>query len=299
MPINFIFVTDSHHYPSAPEDYGPPKMLTHSRTVMEAAVPKINALQPDFIVHGGDLLCGGSAFDLPWSTYLQSIQEVADVFAGFETPVYYIPGNHDADAQRGTFEAFAKEFPIPETIDVVEVMPRLRLARANIYHQCNPITQGNGVWTDVLDNALREAAEKAYDERCAMLLALHTWVLPNYEPRSTAGLLVGANRLLETVKAYPAIVALFTGHRHMNRLRMYRDFLVVDTACLIGFPMGFRFIQLGDDGYFTTRFHQLDLPELIRASFDRCDVETNNNWQGQIHDRDTEILLPRLREIWR
>ena len=56
MPIHFVFLADSHHYPNAPKDYGPPKMLTVSRTVMEAAVPAINALHPDFIVHGGDLL---------------------------------------------------------------------------------------------------------------------------------------------------------------------------------------------------------------------------------------------------
>ena len=81
-----------------------------------------------------------------------------------------------------------------------------------------------------------------------MLLFLHTWVLPSHEEGK--GILDGADRLLKTVKESPAIVALFTGHRHTNRIRMYRDFLTVDTACLIGFPMGFREIQLRDNGYF-------------------------------------------------
>ena len=298
MPVRFVFMTDSHHYPNAPKDYGAPKMLTHSQRVMEAAVPKINALHPDFIVHGGDLLCGGGSFELPWSTYLQSIEEVADVFAGFEAPSYYIPGNHDADAGNGSFAEFAKRFPISEVIDVVDVVPRLRLALANVYHQCNPVTEGNGLWTDAHDNALREIAEKAYHERCAVLLVLHTWVLPSYEHQGIKGIIDGADRLLATVNEHPAIVAIFTGHRHMNRMRMYRDFLIVDTACLIGFPMGFREIQLLEDGYFVTQFHQLDLPDVIQASFDRSSLETNDRWQGEIHDRDTEMLLPRLREIW-
>lgn len=297
MPIRFVFLTDSHHYPGALEDYGAPKMLTQSQTVLDAIVPAVNPLKPDFIVHGGDFLCGGSSFDLPWATYLGSIEEVAAAFAGFEAPAYYVPGNHDSDAEHGSFEPFAKRFPIPDTLKVVDAAPRLRLALANIYHRCNPIEDANGVWTDVLDNALREAAEKAYDEGCAMLLVLHTWVLPSHE--EGRGILGGADRLLETVKEHPAIVALFTGHRHINRIQMYRDFLVVDTACLIGFPMGFREIELRDDGYFVTRFHQLDLPELIQASYDRSSPEANNIWQGEIHDRDTEILSPRLREIWR
>ena len=130
-----------------------------------------------------------------------------------------------------------------------------------------------------------------------MLLFLHTWVLPSDEEGK--GILNGADRLLETVKKSPAIVALFTGHRHTNRIRMYRDSLIVDTACLIGFPMGFREVQLRDDGYFETRFHQLPLPALIQESYDKSSVETNNGWNGEIHDRNTEILLPRLKEIWR
>jgi predicted phosphodiesterase len=297
MSSRFVFLTDSHHYPDAPKDYAAPKMLTRSRPIMEASVPAVNALRPDFIVHGGDLLCGGSSFELPRETYLQSIRDVAAVFAGFEAPAYYIPGNHDADAQQGSFVEFEKHFPIPQPLTVIEAAPRLRLALSHIYHQCNPIEESCGIWTDELDQALRRAAAQAGEQRCAMILVLHTWVLPNYE--AGAGMVKNADRLLATVREHPAIVAVFTGHRHKNRIRTYRDFLVVDTACLIGFPMGFREIQLRDDGYLIARFHALDLPELIQASAARSSPEENNGWQGEIHDRETEILLPRLKEIWR
>ena len=296
MPVRFVFLTDSHHYPDAPKDFGPPKMLTRSRMVMEAAIPRINALEPDFIVHGGDLLCGGGSFEIPRPTYQRSIEEVAGVFAGFQAPIYYVPGNHDSDPENGSFTALARRFPIPRILDVAEVAPRLRLALANVY-QCNPIEQAQGVWNEDLDRELRRAASRALDEQCALLLVLHPWVLPNYEPESHA--LVGhADRLLATVKEHPAIVAVFTGHRHRNRIQMYRDILIIDTTCLIGFPMGFREILLQDDGYLVARFHQLDLPELIQESFDRSGVAENNAWQGEIYDRDTEILLPRLKEIW-
>ena len=298
MPIHFVFLADSHHHPNAPKDFGPPKMLTKSRAVMEAAVPAINALHPEFIVHGGDLLCGGSAFDLPTEAYLQSIDEVADVFSGFRAPAYYIPGNHDCDAQSGSFEPFIEKFSISETIAIADAAPRLRLALANIYPPgCNAVEDGNGLWTDELDGALRSAAEQARSDRCAILLFLHPWVLPSHEPLDR-GLLNGVDRLLKTVTESPAIVAFFTGHRHINRIRMYRDILNVDTACLIGYPMGFREIWLHDDGTFVTRFHRLDLPDIIQASFDRSSLEINQRWEGEFHDRDTEVLLPRLREIW-
>ena len=39
MPVRFVFLTDSHYYPGAPKDYGAPKMLTKSKTVLDAIVP--------------------------------------------------------------------------------------------------------------------------------------------------------------------------------------------------------------------------------------------------------------------
>ncbi len=177
---------------------------------------------------------------------------------------------------------------------------RNRLALVNIFQE-NPLEEANGVWTDALDEALGQAAEQASIDRCALILVLHSWVLPGFvapgEDPGT-GIVKGANRLIETVARQPSIVAIFTGHRHLNRLRMFRDFLIVDTACLIGFPMGFREIHLKEDGYLVARFHQLDLPQVLQASYDRSSLEVNDRWQGEVHDRDTEILLPRLREVW-
>jgi len=301
MSIRFVFVTDSHHHADAPRDFGAPKMLTRSREVLDAMVPAINALEPEFIMHGGDLLCGGDSFEISRETYLRSIEEVAEVLAELKAPVYYVPGNHDCDAQQGSFEEFARRFSIPQTLEVVEPAPRLRLALANVYQQ-NPLEDSAGTWTDELDRALRAAAEKAYKERCALLLVIHPWVFPYHEAQGDfkpGGFVNNPERVLETVVENSAIVAVFTGHKHINRIRVYRDFLVVDTACLIGFPMGFREVWLEEDGYFRTRFHQLDLPELIQASFERSDLKANQSWQGELHDRDSEILLPRLREIWR
>ena len=296
MSAHFVFVTDSHHYPEAPKDYGAPKMLTRSHQIMEAAVPQINALQPQFVVHGGDLLCGGGSFDLPFSTYRRSIAETAEVFGRLEAPVHYIPGNHDCDAQEGSFAELARRFPIPHLLDIVQVAPRLRLALANVYQQ-SPLDAPQGLWSADHDSALRRAARRALDEKCALLLIIHPWVLPSYQP-APGGFVGNAEGLLETVVQCPALVALFTGHRHTNRIRAHRDFLVVDTACLVGYPLGFRQVWLEADGYFKTRFHPLDLAALRQESFDRSPPETNQGWAGEVHDRDTQILIPRLQALW-
>ena len=150
MPVRFAFLTDTHHYPDAPEDYGAPKMLTRSQEVLDAIPPALNAQAFDFAVHGGDFLCGGSSFDLPTETYLRSIDEAATAFARLEAPFYSIPGNHDCDAQSGSFEGFAARFPYPDPLTVVDAAPRLRLALANVFHDCDVFEKGSGVWTDAL-----------------------------------------------------------------------------------------------------------------------------------------------------
>ena len=102
----------------------------------------------------------------------------------------------------------------------------------------------------------------------------------------------GAERLLETVIEQPSIVAISTGHRHLNRIRMYRDFLIVDIACFIGYLMGFREILLKEDGYFEAPFHQLDLLHVLQASYERSIREINDRFEGGVHDRETTVRCP-------
>lgn len=296
MSVRFAFLTDTHHYPDAPKDYGAPKMLTRSQEVLDAIPPALNAQAFDFVVHGGDFLCGGSSFNLPTATYLRSIDEAAAAFARIEAPFYAVPGNHDCDAQSGSFAGFAARFSYPDPLTVVEAAPRLRLALANAFHDCEVFEQGAGVWTDALDEALRTAAAQALADGYALLLVIHPWILPDFD--GDRGVVAGAPRLVKTLDESPAIVAAFTGHRHINRITACRDYLVVDTACLIGFPLGYRSVVLSTDGFFKTRFHTLNLPDLRQRSYDRSTPEENRVWEGHIPDRDADILLPRLRALW-
>tara|TARA_Y100001933_G_scaffold262484_1_gene320066 strand:+ start:437 stop:1465 length:1029 start_codon:yes stop_codon:yes gene_type:complete len=295
MPIRFVVLTDSHYHPRAEKDYGAPKMLTRSREVLDAIPDAVNALEPEFVVHAGDLLCGGSSFNLPTHLYERSVDEVADVLASIKATFYCVPGNHDCDAQTGSMEAFARRFDLPNPLITADVSPGLRLALANVYHACSGVEEGMGIWTDILDEHLRRAARDAERDGCVLMLVLHTWVLPNHTP--DRGVVKRVETLMETLISHRAIAAVFTGHRHLNRIRMYRDILIVDTACLVGFPLGFRLIEIGDDGLLKMRFHTLPLPDLSAASYARSPDWENDRWQGEIHDRDTEILLPRLSQI--
>ncbi|MEE2657556.1 MAG: metallophosphoesterase [Candidatus Latescibacterota bacterium] len=295
----FVFLTDTHYHPQAPQDFGAPKMLTRASEVLAATAPAINAVAPDFIVHGGDLLCGGGSFELSPKHYEQSLRDVSQAFSRFSAPTYYVPGNHDCDAVEYSFIAFAETFRTPEILDVVEVAPRLRLALANLFHGDY---HGSGEWTEELDAALRAADVSARDTGAGLLLVMHSWVMPNFVADGEspdAGCVRGAERLRATLEECRAVVAVFTGHRHANRIRLLGDLIVVDTACLIGYPFGFRELTIDVKGWMDCHFHQLELPDLMQASYQRSDELWNDRWRGEEGDRNSRVLLPRLHRLWR
>jgi len=298
---HFALITDTHYWPGAPRDFGAPKMLTCGRQIHDALVPAVNALNPEFVVHGGDILCGGGSFDLPAETYEQSIREVRERFDAIRSPFYIVPGNHDCDAQAWEFKRFNQAFDVPDTLAVDDVAPDLKILRANVFLG-NTKEQGSGEWTDEHDELLRAADRRAIADHTASILFLHSWVLADSVPEDESegrGCVEGARRLLDTVSQCPSIAAIFTGHRHVNRITAYRDFLVVDTACLIGYPFGFREIWLSDDGWLSTHFHRLDVPEVMTAYRSRDDIGPDREWEGQSHDCDCEVLIPRLSQMRR
>lgn len=299
MSTHFVLVTDSHLFPDAPHDFGPPKLLTRSRGIHDVAIPQINDVHPEFVLHGGDFVCGGDAFEMATNAYEAAVREAADRFENLQAPLYLVPGNHDCDAVTGSFKAFRSSFRSPLDLDVVDVAPRLKVALVNVYPG-NPMEQVNGTWTDTHDRALREASEAALADGSAILMLLHTWALPNRrdEDGTPRGAIVGADRLLKTIDECPAVVAVFCGHRHKNRITSVRDYLVVDTGALVGFPMGFREIWLEDNGLFRTRFHTLADPGLVQASYEKCSEAENDVSEGREWDRNAEIVIPRLRDLW-
>jgi hypothetical protein len=295
MAVRFALLADSHYHPAAPKDFAPPKLLTRGPEILTATVPAVNALSPEFILHVGDLLCGGGSFELSRAQYERSLHDVATAYAGFNAPLHCVPGNHDCDAQDHRYGDFARTFHTPHVLDVVELAPRLRLVRAHIFRDGEA---DGGTWTDALDEALRGADAEARADGVVLVLMLHAWIHPGVGDQPTGGIITNAARLQETLAQCPTVAATFSGHRHANRIRLFRDYLCIDTACLIGYPLGFREITISDDGWLTARWHTLDLPEILAHSAGLSAEERNQRWAGEFGDRDTTVLLPRARAIW-
>ncbi len=74
-----------------------------STDVLKNAIPEINALQPDIVVLGGDLM--------DESTSKESMQELFQVLSGLQAPLgrFYIYGNHDRQNYAGDAAAYTNE----------------------------------------------------------------------------------------------------------------------------------------------------------------------------------------------
>jgi predicted phosphodiesterase len=296
MSTRFVVLADTHYHPSAPKDFAPPKLLTRGPEIQAATIPAVNAVQPEFIVHAGDLLCGGGSFELSRADYDRSLRDVKAAYDGFDAPFYCVAGNHDCDAQDYRYGDFLESFGAPSLLAVDDVSERLSLARAHIFPDGSADT---GTWSDDLDEALRRADAQARQQHRLLLLVTHTWFHPGPGDDPQRAVIGGAARLQQTVAESPSVAACFAGHRHANRVRLFRDYLCVDTACLIGYPLGFREIEIDDDGWMTCRWHRLDLPEVFQSSAELGTAQDRERWAGEFGDRDTTVLLPRARGIQR
>lgn len=295
MSARFVLLADTHYHPSAPKDFGPPKLLTKGPQILAATIPAVEALQADFVVHVGDLLCGGGSFELPAPEYDRSLQDVGQAYGQLTAPFYCVPGNHDCDSQEYRYARFIDAFATPQTLDVVDVAPGLRLVRAHIFAD-GEADAGN--WTDALDEALRATDATAQADGAVLFLVLHSWFHPGAGDDPDKGIIANASRLRQTMTECGSIAATFAGHRHANRVRLFHDYVCIDTACLIGYPLGFREITVADDGWLTSRWHTLDLPDILQESAATGTRADQDHWAGEFGDRDTTILLPRAREIW-
>ena len=296
MTIRFAFFSDTHHFPDAPHNFGAPKMLTRSKEVLDILPSVINAENFDFVIHGGDIVCGGSSFNIPNNIYTRSLKEAAATFDQINAPFFSVPGNHDCDPNSWTYDEYGEYFNVHSPITIIDVAPKLRLALANIFFNVDVKQNGSGVWTEEMDKSLRETASQSLQEHTAIILILHSWVIPGEDGNN--GLISNAQELLQTIDECPSISIVFTGHRHMNRISEYNDCLIIDTACLIGFPLGYREVILSESGNFTTRFHRLKLPELIEDSRNRSTDIENRLWEGTIYDREKQSIISRLHNVW-
>ena len=112
-PFKFAFITDTHLYPEAPQNFaGGLQQQEKSYALYEKLIEQLNAFDPAFVVHGGDIVCGGQSFDMSAEEYVVALNIAHSLGEKLNMPCYYIPGNHDLNPETGTKEMYIERFGI-------------------------------------------------------------------------------------------------------------------------------------------------------------------------------------------
>ena len=76
MPFNFAFITDTHLFPNAPKNFGnSTQMQEDCLEIHQELIRQLNDFKPEFVIHGGDIVCGGDSFGMTSEQYLASLGE--------------------------------------------------------------------------------------------------------------------------------------------------------------------------------------------------------------------------------
>ncbi|MXY27959.1 metallophosphoesterase, partial [Candidatus Poribacteria bacterium] len=114
MPLfKFAFITDTHLYLNATQNFsGGLQQQKSSLLLYEKLVQQLNAFAPDFVIHGGDIVCGGNSFGMSAEEYEATLDKAQHLGQQINAPCYYIPGNHDLHPETGVKDSYLALFGI-------------------------------------------------------------------------------------------------------------------------------------------------------------------------------------------
>ena len=90
--FKFAFITDTHLYLNAPQNFASGlQQQKKSLQLYEKLVEQLNAFEPAFVIHGGDIVCGGQSFGMSTAEYEATLDGAQELGQRLNAPCYYIP----------------------------------------------------------------------------------------------------------------------------------------------------------------------------------------------------------------
>ena len=287
--FKFAFITDTHLYPNAPRNFaGGLQQQKNSLALYEKLVEQLNAFEPEFVIHGGDIVCGGNSFDMSGEEYEAALDSAKQLGERINAPCYYIPGNHDLHPETGSKDSYLARFGINGMGSVCFVHENIRFILLDSQEVPKDLTHGY-ISTNQLAWAERELKRaRDYDEE--VFIFSHQLPFPNVEFQGVGSRIANSAEVLEiTLPFDKQILAFFCGHLHLNRVFREQGMLCVISAGVICYPMMWRQVIVYSDRVEVNSV-AVDLPEALSESEA---VQPDNNPYLLGRDRDLNFSIPR------
>lgn len=288
-PFKFAFITDTHLYPNAPRNFvGGLQQQKNSVALYEKLVEQLNAFEPAFVIHGGDIVCGGNSFEMSAEEYEVALDRAQALGEKMNAPCYYIPGNHDLHPKTGSKDAYLAHFSTNGMGSLSFVHENIRFILLDTQEVPEDLTHGY-ISTNQLAWAEREL-KRARDYDQEVFVFSHQLPFPNVEFQGVGSRVANSAEILEITAPFDRqILAFFCGHLHLNRVFREQGMLCIVSAGIICYPMTWRQVFVYPDRV-EVRCETVNLPEAFAESEA---VQPDNNPYLLGRDRDLNLSIPR------
>ncbi|MCY4404526.1 MAG: metallophosphoesterase [Candidatus Poribacteria bacterium] len=291
-PFKFAFFTDTHLYPNATQNYaGGLQQQKNSVALYEKLIEQLNAFEPEFVIHGGDIVSGGNSFDMSVEEYETALHTVQILGESMNMPCYYIPGNHDLDPETGSKTSYLERFGINGMGSTCFVKENIRFILLDSQEVPKDLTHGY-VSTNQLAWVEREM-KKAADYGEEILIFSHQLPFPSVEFQGIGSRIANSAEIIEVVAPFEKqILGFFCGHLHLNRVFREQGMLCIVTSGIICYPMMWRQVFVYPDRI-EVKSIRVDLPDVFAESEA---VNQDNNLYLSGRPRDQEFTITRTSE---
>ena len=289
-PLKFAFITDTHLYPNAPQNFaGGLQQQMNSLALYERVIEQVNDFDPAFVVHGGDIVCGGNSFDMSSEKYVEALNTAHSLGEKLNAPIYYIPGNHDLDPETGSKVSYLECFGINNRGSTSFAKDNVRFILMDTQEVPEDLTHGY-VSTNQLAWVEREL-KKAADYGEEIIIFTHQLPFPSVEFQGVGSRVANSAEILEVVAPFEQqIIGFFCGHLHLNRVFREQGLLCIITSGVICYPMMWRQVFVYPDRVEVMSV-PVDLPE-VYAESEAVNPDNNPYLSGR--PRDQEFTIPRI-----
>ena len=287
--FKFAFITDTHLYLNATQNFsGGLQQQKNSLLLYEKLVEQLNAFDPDFVIHGGDIVCGGNSFGMSAEEYEAALDSAQQLGGRINAPCYYIPGNHDLHPETGVKDSYLARFGINGMGSVCFVHENIRFLLLDSQEVPEDLTHGY-VSTNQLAWAEREL-KRAGDYGQEVFVFSHQLPFPSVEFQGIGSRIANSAELLEVMTPFEEqILGFFCGHLHLNRVFRDQGMLCIVSSGIICYPMMWRQVLVYPDRV-DVRSKAIDLPDVLAESEA---VQPDNNPYLLGRDRDLNFSIPR------
>lgn len=287
--FKFAFVTDTHLYLNATQNFsGGLQQQKNSLLLYEKLVEQLNTFDPDFVIHGGDIVCGGNSFGMSAEEYEAALDSAQQLGGRINAPCYYIPGNHDLHPETGVKDSYLARFGINGMGSTCFVHKNIRFILLDSQEVPEDLTHGY-VSTNQLAWVEREL-KRASDYDQEVFVFSHQLPFPSVEFQGIGSRIANSAEILEVMTPFEEqILAFFCGHLHLNRVFRDQGMLCIVSSGIICYPMMWRQVLVYPDRV-DVRCETIDLPDVLAESEA---VQPDNNPYLLGRDRDLNFSIRR------